>query len=102
MVSVDAKHHVYLLTSLRSWIISVVELVGKRKDNAIPRKWNYAHAPNSPSAKNDSDTGCYTDHAGSGRESRDSHVGMYRAAQGSKTELSVSSDSMAVAIVTIM
>ena len=52
----------------------------------------------SPSAKGDSDT----DHAGSGRESRDSHVGLYWAALGSNTEQSVSSNSIAAAIVKIM
>lgn len=55
-----------------------------------------------PCAKDDSDTRCYTDHAGSGRESRDSHVGLYWAAQGSKTEQSVSSNNMTAAIVQIM
>ena len=44
-----------------------------------------------------------TDHSGSGRESIDSHVGLYcRAAQGIKTEQSINSNNKTAAIVTIM
>ena len=86
--------------------LKCLNLWGKEMKSRSAQYWNwrnYPHAqirlvvPKTAEIQGD------TDHAGSGRDSRDSRVGLYWAAQGSKTEQSVSSaNNTAAAIMQIM